>query len=100
MSPSGLMSHLESEKYKCCPVHFGVKTCIWALYKNYHKGSGNIGEYTVGDVHYKKSEVEVEGNMHTNNEVQSVGKITHKTRVPVKKINISTKKTTTDTENI
>ena len=38
--------------------------------------------------------------MHTNNEVQSVGKITHKTRAPVKKTNISTKKTTTDTENI
>ena len=44
--------------------------------------------------------MKVQGNVHTNKEVQSVGNITHKTQAPAKKTNISTKKTTTDTENI
>ena len=99
MLPSGLMAHLESVKFKDCPVHFGVKEYVSALYKKYLKGSGKKGEYTVGGFHYKTSEVKVQGNVHTNKEVQSVGNITHKTQAPVKKTNISTKKTTTDTEN-
>ena len=42
-------------------------------------------EYAVGDVHYKTSEVKVQGNLHINKEVQIVGNITHKTQAPVKK---------------
>ena len=82
MSPSGLMAHFESDEYKKNPVHFGVKAYVWALYKNYHKVSGNKCEYKVRYVHYKTSEAEVKENIHTNNEVQSVGKNTHKTPVP------------------
>ena len=41
MLPSVLMAHLYSYQFKQFPVHFGVKEYVWALYKNYHKGSGN-----------------------------------------------------------
>ena len=59
MLPSGLMAHFESEKYINCFLHFGEKAYLWALYKNYHKSAGHKGQYEVGDVHYKKGEVEV-----------------------------------------
>ena len=42
----------------------------------------------------------VKENIHTNNEVQSVGKNTHKTPVPGNITNISKKIKTTDTENV
>ena len=98
MLPSGLMAHFESEKYKNCPLHFGAQAYLLSLYKNYHKGAGHKDQYEVGDVHYKKGEAEVQKNIHTNSEVQSVEK-KHKTPVTGKNNNISKKGKNTDTED-
>ena len=38
MSPCGLIDHLESDRFKITPLHFGVKAYLFALYENYHKG--------------------------------------------------------------
>ena len=78
----GLLSHLEDEKFNTCPVHFGIKIYVMTLYQDYIKTSGNKGEYSVWDVNYKTSEVEVVGKSHTNNELQSLVKTTPETKKP------------------
>ena len=92
MLPIGLLSHLEDAKFNTFPVHFGIKIYVMTLYPDYHKTSGPKGEYSVGDVHYKTSEVEVVGISHTNNELQSNVKTTPKTKEPEYKTHICIKK--------
>ena len=58
MSPFSLMGNLESDKYKNCPLHFGVKAYLWALYGKYHGYIGHKGLYKPGDVNHKKDEKE------------------------------------------
>ena len=56
MAPFSLMSHFESDNYKNCPLHFGVKAYLWALYGTYHGHIGHRGLYKPGDVNHKKAE--------------------------------------------
>ena len=58
MAPFSLMGNLESDKYKNCPLNFGVKAYLWALYGKYHGYVVHKGLYKQGDVNYKKAEEE------------------------------------------
>ena len=58
MAPLSLMSRFKSDKYKNCPLHFGVKAYLWALYGKCHGYIGNKGLYQPGDFNYKKAKKE------------------------------------------
>ena len=72
MVPCGLMGHLESDKYKNCLLHFGLKAYLWALYGKYHGYVGHKRFYKRGDVNYKKSEADENQKNNTKNEVSTV----------------------------
>ena len=60
MAPFSLMSHFESDNYKNCPLHFGVKTYLWAIYGKYHGFIGHKDLYKPGHVNYKKAKKEAD----------------------------------------